>query len=185
MTIHHKKTFVVSLLIFVLGIYAGACGADILEIQDPIPEYTSYVYAERDGYVKIEFRYSVYIDSEGTRCVINQDDIGMDIELNFFGAPIDGFYYRYYVVYNNGSILESEQQYMPYGENRTIMEFSEVYLSIKQNLTRYVESPEQKEIESFSGGFFLILGWTMVLVGGLGIGTSTDEFAYEPRRGKW
>ena len=120
---------------------------NIMVVHDPVDNYEQYVYAERDGYTKIEFMYSVSIMGNENEITINQDDIEQYIELSFWNVPVDGFYYRYFVVFDNGSIFETLQKYMPYAENRTLIDFDDVYLSINQNFSGIVESAEQIEFE--------------------------------------
>lgn len=182
MRVYHKKTFALGLVISLIAILAVAGTMEVFEIQDPEDVYTSYVYAERDGYAKIGFVYSTSYTSKGKTCMINQDNIGIDVELDFYRPPTNGYYYQYYVVYNNGSILESEKQFMPYGEDRVIMEFVEIYLSIKQNVTGVEESAEQREKEAWVTIIMLPGCIFLVLFGFLGVMTGLDENAYSPYR---
>lgn len=175
MRIYNEKAFVLGLVLSLMAILAAVGTMAVLEIQDPEDVYTSYVYAERDGYAKIQFMYSTSITSDGKTCMINQDDIGIDIELDFYIPPVNGYYYRYYVVYNNGSILESEKQFMPYGEDRVIVEFAEVYLSIKQKVTDVVESVEQRKKEVWATLIMFPCCPSLAFAGFFGVAKGLDK----------
>jgi len=145
--IYHKKSFVVGILLGVLAISMLSMVLPYTGINDPITVYNQYINAQRNGYEKIVFKFSSNIESDGKELTINQMDIEKDIRLRFNYAPKTGFYYWYFVVYNNGSILEAEKKFMPYGENRTLIDFPDVYLSIMQNVSGIVESDKQFQIE--------------------------------------
>ena len=163
MKLHCKNSLIAGIICTILlagcmfGLY------NIVQLQDPVEEYGQYVYAEKDGYEKIEFMFSLVVTGEEDMIVIYQDDTEQYLDMDFFRAPVNGFYCRYFVVYANGSVVPTEQIFIPYAENRTLMDFPEIYLSINQNISRMVESNEQAKKEA-GIGIFLSFGILVLMV---------------------
>jgi len=150
---HLVAIFVISAILLVGSVYAIL---ELEELQDPEPVYDQYLSAEKDGYAKIVFMYTPSIEGNDKSCILEHEDAGIKVELSFFMRPTQGFYYWYHVVYNNGSIFTTNRTYIAYGANRTLVDFSEVYLSLSQEISEYAESVEQREAESLISLVFYI-----------------------------
>lgn len=172
--IYHPKTFALGIVLLLVGAGCAMCFYNVTQIQDPIPYYSSYVSVERDGYTKVIFRYSIDIDVSMTKITILNEDIEREKQLNL-KYPYAGFYYFYSIVYDNGTILDSEKEYISYGKSRLLVDFPTIQLTIKQNQTSVVENPERMREEINDILMFSVGGIIMFLFSILFLGMSRDR----------
>jgi hypothetical protein len=144
-------------LLIICCILLGTLFSSILiknnSLENPQPVYKTYLNSEYDGFEKIEFAFSTSItDTFKNTKVLLHDNVEGRILLSRSYIP-KGFYYKYSVIYNNGTILESEKEFLPYGTNRTLMNMTGILLYITQIEYDYVEDPSiVKEKFSFIMG---------------------------------
>jgi len=135
-----------------------------LDIRDPTARYDTYIDVQEDGFETVNFFFTHRIESSMGRPTIMRE-AGMEL-LTGRHYP-DGLYYKYSVVYRNGTILETEKEYLPFGVNRTLLDFDDIELSILQIFTKYGPSSEEMNEEYnllwFTGfGTFILLVFTIV-----------------------
>ena len=149
------------LLIIPVG---GYCLHTASTYTDPSPRYDMYVEVERDGFELVHFFYASDID-EGMRQVTLECEGNASL---FHSWILDGWYYRYDVVYLNGTILSTEKEYISYGANRTLVSFDSVLLRILQVFKGYGPSIQEREDEmgplTISGlGVFVLVIFSFVM----------------------
>ena len=155
------KYVVICLVLFLI---CGSVFVNTITVRDPTERYDTYIEVQEDGFETVNFFFTYRIENSMGRPVIMKE-AGMELLTERYYP--DGLYYRYSVVYRNGTILETEKEFIPFGVNRTLLDFVDIELSILQIFTGYGPSSEEFNEEfnliAFTGlfSFFLFIG-TMV-----------------------
>lgn len=131
---------------------------------DPTPRYNMYVEVERDGFELVHFFFTLNIDGKMRQVILECE--GNASLTNF--RPLNGWYYRYDVVYLNGTILSTEKEYISYGVNKTLISFDSVVLRILHVFKGYGPSAQEREDElgplTISGlGVFILVLFSFVM----------------------
>jgi hypothetical protein len=131
------------------------------DVRDPTERYDIYIDVQEDGFETVNFFFSNRIENSMGKPIIMRE-AGMELLTDYYNP--NGLYYRYSVVYRNGTILETEKEFIPFGVNRTLMDFDDIELSILQIFTKYGPSSEEMNEEfnllAFTGvgALFLFFG---------------------------
>jgi len=128
------------ILIFPVGAYFFGTATTY---TDPSPRYNIYVEVERDGFVLVHFFFARDIDERMNQFTLEQEG---NVSLTDSWV-LDGWYYRYDVVYLNGTILSTEKEYISYGVNRTLVSFDSVILRILHVFKGYGPSAQERKDE--------------------------------------
>lgn len=122
-----------------LLIFASVFFVTATDVKYPEERYDTYIDVKEDGFETVNFFFSSSIGSSLSRPVIVRE-ASMKLLTDMYYP--NGFYYKYSVVYRNGTILESSKEFIPFGVNRTLLDFVDIELSILQIFTNYGESLE-------------------------------------------
>lgn len=140
------KFCIASFVIFLL--LATVCAGMFLNVKYPEVRYNTYVDVKKDGFETVNFFFATGIELDMGKPIVIRE-AGMEL-LSRWHHP-NGIYYKYSVVYRNGTILESSKEFLPYTVNRTLMDFVDIELSILQIFSHYGESFEGFTEDLFVG----------------------------------
>ena len=168
-----------------LLICASVFFVTITDVKYPEERYDTYIDVKEDGFETVNFFFSSNIGSSLSKPVIVREaDMRLLTEMYY---P-DGFYYKYSVVYRNGTILEASKEFIPFGENRTLLDFEDIELSILQIFTGYGESLEGRieefPVVAFTGSVSLILV-PILFVLFFETDVSPSSYGHRRRRRRW
>lgn len=173
--IDNWKSFIVCFII--LSICVSVFFITITDVKYPEERYDTYIDVQEDGFETVNFFFSSRIEKSMGKPIIMRE-AGMELLTDNYYP--DGLYYKYSVVYRNGTILETEKEYIPFGENRTLLDFDDIELSILQVFTGYGESLEgtKEELPLFVITFFGMLIFMVATTG-------TYLEANDPYKRRW
>jgi hypothetical protein len=133
---------IVCLVLFL--IFGSAFFGTYFDIRDPTERYDTYIDVQEDGFETVNFFFASKIENSMGRPIVMKE-AGMELLTDYYYP--NGLYYKYSVVYRNGTILETEKEFIPFGVNRTLMDFDDIELSILQIFTKYGPSSEEMNEE--------------------------------------
>jgi hypothetical protein len=155
----------------------------INDVKYPEERYNTYIDVKEDGFETVNFFFSSNIGSSLSKPIVIREAGMRLLSASHFRY---GLYYKYSVVYRNGTILESMKEFLPFGVNRTLLDFNDIELSILQIFTGYGESPEGVHEELLtvmvSGFASLIL---VPILFALLIDADASSTSYRRRRRGW
>ena len=174
---HWKCVIVCFVLLLICGsVFLGT----MLDVRDPTERYDTYIDVREDGFETVNFFFTNRIEKSMGKPVIMRE-AGMELLTDYYNP--NGLYYRYSVVYRNGTILETEKEFIPFGVNRTLMDFDDIELSILQIFTKYGPSSEEFDEEfgliAFTG-LFSFFFFMCTIVAWL---TANESYTYRRRYG--
>jgi hypothetical protein len=156
------KYLIISLVLLLIcgSIFLGT----MLDIRNPTERYDTYIDVREDGFETVNFFFTNRIEKSMGKPVIMRE-AGMELLTDSYNP--DGLYYKYSVVYRNGTILETPKEFIPFGVNRTLLDFDDIELSILQIFTKYGPSSEEINEEFplvvFTGLFTFVFVMTTIV----------------------
>lgn len=178
--VNNWKYFIVCLVILLICV--STFFVTMTDVKYPEERYDTYIDVKEDGFETVNFFFSSRIEKSMGRPIIMKE-AGMELLTGRYYP--DGLYYKYSVVYRNGTILETEKEYISFGENRTLLDFDDIELSILQVFTGYEESLEGR-VEELPLLVITFVGMLIFMVATTGTYLeANDPYKYRYKKRRW